>query len=225
MEICQYMSLEYFLCLLESKQYHVNCKHTFSDLNERRLPLKKMFKLYLAKGDGYCPQPTKEQLDADMDELDKKLRQYRGFNLPTACWTSSTSESAVLWNHFAPKMGVCIHSTIDRFVNSLSVESGDIFGFNMEYCGYNGSMNVMECLCSKEKCFQLENEVRFYFKSSKHRTPEIEKQQHIKIPVDIETLIERVVLSPDIPPLAANNLRDTFKEKYGLEVSSSKIAY
>ena len=203
----------------------MNLKHTFADLCETSLPLKDMFKIYPAKGDDNGIQPSKEKLKTDLDELYKKRRQYSTFNLPTACWTRNTRESAVLWNHFAPKMGVCIHSTIDRFVDSLSVEDEDILGFDMQYCGYNASMNVTECMCSKQRYFQHEEEIRFYFISSKHQEPETEQRQHIKILVDVGKLIEKVTLSPDIPPLAAKWFCSLFKEKYGLNASKSSIEY
>ena len=226
MEICQYMSLNHFLCLIESKQYYVSRKYKFADIREKQLPLRNMFNIHEAKSDGYHSQPTEEQINNGLKQLDKKLRQYKLLNyLPTSCWTKNTKESAVLWNHFTPSLGVCIHSTIDRFVDSLSVDSEDIIGLDIEYRGYNHSMNVIECLSVKEGYFQHEDEIRFYFTSSKHRPGKNDTQPFIKIPIDINKLIDKIMLSPDISRIAALSRCSIFNEKYHLKASISKIEY
>lgn len=228
-EICQYMSLEYFLCLLECKQYYVSRKFKFVDRREKKLPIKQMFKLYAAKmddGNSYLTEPTEEQLREDMSDLDKKLRQYNSLSyLPTSCWTKYVNESAVLWNHFTPRMGVCVHSTIDDLVSSLEVDSEDIVCYEMQYKGYNSSLNAIQGLCVKERYYELEQEIRFYFTSYKHRPQGNDMSPYIQVPVNLDKMIDKVVLSPDIPSLAAKNLCSWFKEKYGIKTVPSKIEY
>lgn len=213
-EIRQYMDLDYLLRLLETRSYYVKQKQEFPDMYESRLPLKAMFKLQPV-GHGNDKEPHTDNTDS----LDRMRKITDSGSMLTACWTERRGESALMWKNFTTKMGVCIKSTISNVVASFTIDDYDICCGRMSYSGFNSEQGLTEILFSKGRAYQEEKEIRFYFTTKNC----LATCSNTCIPVLPEVMIDEIVLSPYIEPMAREVLRQMISEKYNLKVTSSKI--
>lgn len=213
-EIRQYMDLDYLLRLLETRSYYVKQKQEFPDKHESRLPLKAMFSLQSVEPGSYKGKPT------DITESLERIRKFTESGcMLTACWTERRGESALMWKNFTTKMGGCIKSTINRFVASFANDDYDICCGRMSYTGVYAGQDFIESLLTKDKAFEEEKELRFYFTPKNSTTT----CNSTSIPVIPDVMIDEIVLSPYIESRAREILRQIISEKYNLKVTSSKI--
>ena len=215
-EIYQYMDLDYLLCLLEKKKYHVNKKCVFLDKYESKLPVKAMFRQKAVGGEMENIQP-----EIDTYEILERRRKYEQMkDVLTSCWTERDTESYLMWASYASKIGVCIKSTISNFVASFEVDNYRIWCGRVMYKEYNANQTLMESLFSKEKAFEDEREIRFYFKKKGVCCCD---SNFIEIPINPNVMIDKVILSPRMEPLASRVLSQFLHEKYKIIVSHSKL--
>jgi hypothetical protein len=213
-EIRQYMDLDYLLRLLETRSYYVKQKQEFPDKHESRLPLKAMFSLQSVEPGSYKGKPT------DITESLERIRKFTESGcMLTACWTERRGESALMWKNFTTKMGGCIKSTINNFVASFANDDYDICCGRMSYTGVYAGQDFIESLFTKDKAFEEEKEIRFYFTPKNSTTT----CNSTSIPVIPDVMIDEIILSPYIEPRAREILRQIISEKYNLKVTSSKI--
>lgn len=217
-EIYQYMDLDYLLSLLEKRKYHVNKKCVFLDKYESKLPVKAMFRLKAVGGEMEIKQP--EEDTRDILERRRKYEQMK--NVLTSCWTERDTESFLMWTSYSTKIGVCIKSTISNFVAAFDADDYRIWCGRVMYKGYNANQTLMESLFSKEKAFEDEREIRFYFKK-KGVCYCNSDSNFIEIPINPNVMIDKVILSPRMEPLASRVLSQFLHEKYKINVSLSKI--
>ena len=212
--ILQYMDLDYIFRLLETRSYFVKQKQNFPDKHESRLPQKAMFSLQLVEFGSYKGKPT------DISESLERIRLFtESGRMLTACWTERKGESALMWKNFTTKMGGCIKSTINNFVASFAIDDYDICCGRMSYTGIYAGQNYMDSLFTKDKAFEEEKEIRFYFTPKKDMS--IDKS--ISLPILPKVMISEIILSPYIEQKAQNILKQIISEKYAINVTSSKI--
>lgn len=213
-EIQQYMDLDYLLRLLETRSYYVKQKQEFPDKHESGLPLKAMFSLQSVEPDNYKGKPT---------YITESLERIRKFTesgcMLTTCWTERRGESALMWKNFTTKQGGCIKSTINNFVASFANDDYDICCGRMSYTGVYAGQDFIESLFTKDKAFEEEKEIRFYF-TPKNRLP---TNKGISIPILPDVMIKEIILSPYIEPMARDVLKQIISEKYEIIVAPSKI--
>ena len=215
-EILQYMDLDYILRLLETSSYYVKQKRNFPDKHESRLPLKAMFSLQPVEPESYKGKPT------DIVESLERIRLFsESGRMLTACWTERRGESALMWKNFTTKMGGYIKSTINHFVASFANDDYDICCGRMSYTGIYAGQDLTESLFTKDKAFEEEKEIRFYFTPKKN----LSTNKGISIPILPKVMISEIVLSPYIEPKSRDVLKQIMSEKYDIKVTSSKIEY
>ena len=213
-EIRQYMDLDYIFRLLETRSYFVKQKQDFPDKHESRLPLKAMFSLQYVEPGSYKGKST------DITESIERIRKFtESGRMLTACWTERRGESALMWKNFTTKMGGCIKSTINRFVASFANDDYDICCGKMLYTGVYAGQDFTESLFTKDKAFEEEKEIRFYF-TPKNGLP---TNKGISIPILPDVMIKEIILSPYIEPMARDVLKQIISEKYEIIVTPSKI--
>ena len=213
--ICQYMDLDYLLCLLGTRSYHVKSKGLFLDIRESSLPLKSIFRLQPVEHGSY-----KGSYSASLEESLRKYREYKkSKTFLTACWTEREGESILMWKNFTTKMGVCIKSTIHNFIASFENDDYEIYCGRMSYNGYNAEQDIMQSLFSKEKAYCDEKEIRFYFM----RKDDTDLSKRVNIAVNPSVLINEIILSPNIETKAREELSHFIKQTYKIKVKSSKI--
>ena len=213
-EIRQYMDLDYIFRLLETRSYFVKQKQDFLDKHESRLPLKAMFSLQYVEPGSYKGKST------DITESIERIRKFTEIGrMLTACWTERRGESALMWKNFTTKMGGCIKSTINNFVASFANDDYDICCGRMSYTGIYPRQNLIECLFTKDKAFEEEKEIRYYFTPKK----DISTSKGISIPILPDVMIDEIILSPYIESKARDILKQIISEKYDIKVTFSKI--
>lgn len=216
--ICRYLSLDYFIDMMECKRLYVNRRKAFHDVNERYIPFH--WPGFLTPvGENIPPQPDKRQYWADI-----RNEYSRWVNMPTFCWTLTTEENYLMWKGYTENNGVCIVSTIRQFIASIQDSNNFQRAKCTVYCGqmlYNSfsTMDTENLPLWKAREFASENELRFYF--------EIDDDSfdgtHIFIPIDYSVLISKLIISPFVCSKTAKALSEMLYNRYKINVSPSKI--
>ena len=218
LEISQYMDLDYFLCLLESRKYYVKQKKKFPDKHESTMPLKAMFKMQPVNTGSYKGEST------DVNDLFERIQRFKeSGTMLTACWTEHNGENALMWKSFTSKMGVCIKSSICNFIASFETDDYDICCGRMSYTGIKSDHDFEDSLFAKDNAFEAEREIRFYFTPKNNTDTSI--QEGVSLPVSPEVMVNEVILSPYINIKARNVLMHFISEKYNINVTTSKIEF
>ncbi|MDE5607811.1 MAG: hypothetical protein K2I64_02620 [Muribaculaceae bacterium] len=162
--IAQYIPHDYFLEFLTSGKYYISRKHEFSDIREKNLPFASMIVPTEAQGDNYRPIDwvLVQKNELKRQELAEQYTQNAN-NLGVSCWTKYDGEDIFMWKEYAKKYGVCVLSTIEKFLSEFSSTEIKIHCVPIKYKGYNFSCDLIECLQRKENCYRNEREIRFYF--------------------------------------------------------------
>lgn len=216
--IRRYLSLNFFVEMMECQRLYVSRRKVFEDNNERNIPFH-WAGFFTPVGDNIPPQPDKKQY------WDKIRNEYSKWaNMHTLCWTLTTQENYLMWKGYAGEDGVCIVSTIRKFIASIQENKDFQKSKCTIHCGqmlYNGFSTTDEENLPfwKGREFASENELRFYFEIKDGKYTD----NHIFVPIDYSTLIDKVIISPFVRPRTANALCEMLKLRYDIMVSPSKI--
>ena len=216
--IRRYLSLNHFIDMMESNRLYVNRRKAFNDVNERYIPFN--WSGYLMPfGENTPPQPDRSQF------WQETRNEYsRWTNMPTICWTLTTEENYLMWKGYTEENGVCVVSTIRRFITSIQ----DSRDFQREKCTvhcrqmlYNGfsTMDMENLPFWKGREFVSENELRFYFEIA----DDTGTDNHIFIPIDRSVLVNRLIISPFVRPKTSIALVEMLQGRYKINVTPSKI--
>ena len=215
-EISQYMDLDYFLCLLDSRKYFVKQKKNFPDKHESSMPLKAMFKMQPVNTGS-----NKGESTVINDSFARILRFRESGTMLTACWTEHKGENALMWKSFTSKLGICMKSSINNFIASFETDDYDICCGRMSYIGIKSDQDFEDSLFTKDKAFEAEREIRFYFTPKKN--PDSSIQEGVHLPISPEVMVNEAILSPYINIKARNVLMQLISERYNINVTTSKI--
>lgn len=216
--ICRYLSLNHFIDMMESRRLYVNRRKAFNDVNERYIPFH-WSGFLMPCGENSYPQPDRSQFWQDTSN-----EYSRWANIPTICWTLTTQENYLMWKGYTEENGVCIISTIRKFISSIQ----DSKDFQREkctiHCGqmlYNGfsTMDMENLPFWKGREFVSENELRFYFEIA----DDTGTDNHIFIPIDRSVLVNRLIISPFVRPKTSIALVEMLHGRYKINVTPSKI--
>lgn len=216
--ICRYLSLNHFIDMMESRRLYVNRRKAFYDVNERYIPFH-WSGFLMPVGENTLPQPDRSQFWQDTS------KEYsRWANMPTICWTLTTQENYLMWKGYTEENGVCIISTIRKFITSIQEREDFQRAKCTIHCGqmlYNGfsTMDMANLPFWKGREFASENELRFYFEIA----DDTGEGKHIYIPFDHSILINKLIISPFVLPRTAMALTEMLHNKYKINVSPSKI--
>lgn len=213
--IYQYMNLDYLLCLLKRQEYYVKPKKYFFDKHERNLPLKSHFRIEPVGENCY------KRIQKTDDSFEKSRQFHESGNLLTACWTKHDGENMLMWKNFTSKLGVCIKSTVANFIASFKTDDFVVCCGKMTYDGIKNHHDNIERLFLKDRPFEGEEEIRFYFLP----TNNVDTSNLAGLPLSVnpKVMIDEIILSPYINRIAANELKTFITEKYNVKVNLSKI--
>lgn len=221
-EICQYMNLDYLLALLKTEKYFINRKKFFLDKQEKKIPFKLRFSEIIT--------PYGKQLTPEQEKRSQERNEYidcyekESSLLLTSCWTERTSENALMWDRMGERHQACIKTTVGNFVEAFETTKYTIWCGKMLYEPINQVLMSNDIIWYKEPYFSDEREIRFYFSEKFEKIqPDEASKNHVLLPVNINTLINEIVLSPYIERSAAKVLQDNIKNTYGIITSLSKI--
>ena len=225
--ISQYMRLDYFLEMLDTKSYYVSRKNTFLDIRETQLPIKAFFALYPIGGDCPCvmSEDAKEKKRKEKEQLFADYKEAKDWL--TSCWTLYDNEDYFMWEVYAKKYGVRIQTTIDKLVQALNTEEYEIYCGAMSYYGYVGNKDLRDAAFSKDPFYANEKEFRFYYLRDEEKIKEgEEKGRKFKLKTPPNKMIDRVSLSPYIFSAARKELSDMLQKKWkfsNTQIQMSKI--
>lgn len=221
-EICQYMYLGHLISLLEKKKYYVKRKKEFPDMREKEIPHRFLFTEFTI--------PNGKLSAEQVDRSKRKSESIHNFEkvssaLLTSCWTERITENILMWERGKDedKPRVCIKSCIGDFVKAFEAMDFTIWCGKMLYEPFYPVLMSDDIIWYKEPYFSDEREIRFYFSKDFDRVaPDDGIDNHIDLPVDIQTLIHEIILSPDATKQDKENVLRLI-EPYNITVTSSKI--
>lgn len=113
-----------------------------------------------------------------------------------SCWHANVSESAAMWSLYLKSgEGIAVRTTFQSLVNAVSTSEQTISGGMVQYVDYETfepgtHINILAWAVLKRRSFIHENEFRLLILS------DTTSSNGISVPVDVESLIERVYVSP-----------------------------
>lgn len=219
-EICQYLALDYLMAILKTDKYFVKRKKFFIDKREKTIPLRLQFEL-TPFGRKLSPEQIKR-----MDEKNKVIQHFETklSSLLTSCWTERVTENALMWDRDGERHKACIKTKVGDFVSAFRNTKFKIWCGKMLYEPINPMLISEDLIWYKEPFFSDEREIRFYFSTDFSRIVSDEgNNDGILIEVEKELLIHEIILSPYINKNAAEELKQSITETYGIKTTTSKI--
>lgn len=130
------------------------------------------------------------------------------------CWHENDSESDAMWGLYSNRVfGITITSTPSRIRQAFSENNVNLLVTPIEYHDLHSSNKVFNRLpvTYKHKAFEHEKEYRIYLTGY----PLSIENVGVSLPVNTDTLIEKIILSPECP--------QWFRETIEWAVKSAKI--
>ncbi len=147
------------------------------------------------------------------------------------CWSANSSENLGMWNTYASKFGITIKSTVQRLNDGLNFASeSEVFRGLVMYDRAEGEPGdnwsiFFDIFHNKRKEFENENEYRIArgYNDPKQRYM-INLAGGILIPVNLNRLIDKIVISPESPNWFLGLVQSiTRKNGLSIEVTHSEI--
>ena len=193
--IYHYFDIEYLIQMLDNGSFHVSRKKVFEDPMERELLKRKLFFAFSIVGDNAPCQ--------DSSLIQERINSSRArFSLLsstlTSCWAQGPNENILLWKYYTkPSFGVCIKTTIGKFVEALNDDCYEMWCGKMLYENRGQTTDLNDAEWMKPPEFAGENEIRFYFKKNDLAPFELDKKtDDAFLGVDFRVLIDEIRLSP-----------------------------
>lgn len=203
-----YMPLEQLFALLSTKTLHFSPLAVMDDIAEGQLP-------------GRAWEDTKKHLPDDIlegrgtmdaDTMMGIMVSQRRTDACINCWYLDGSDSMKMWQEYAPRNGVAVQSTVQNLASSLqaantSVTISPVTYFDPDEEDKYVSEALYGSLYIKRDPFRHERELRALV----YRT---NIGCGVDVPVDLEVLIERLVLSPELKDWAVPFITEVIRH-YG----------
>lgn len=123
-------------------------------------------------------------------------------------WHVNTTENYAMWKIYATgEYGLAIQTTFGKLKEAFNASEKDILISRVQYCedqdDFDDHTNTLVPYIRKRKIYEYENEVRCLYVVDEHTAnfqwQEQDKYDGIFIDVELETLIEKVYISPYSP--------------------------
>jgi len=229
-KLWRYMSLAKLVSLLDTRCLHFARSDQLGDPFE---------------GSWARNQPTRNSLDTRWrpiePEVAAKMRklewQILRESMAINCWHRSDWESAAMWSQYA-NAGIAIQTTFAGLTAALPQESGDsknshhVFVGLVKYIDYESASvpegNVYWPFMHKRESFSHEREVRAVIFRTKDGMAQASEDTHrdtglgfqsdgVHVPVDLESLVSLVYVSPASPVWFVDAVRSVLV-RFGIEV-------
>ena len=174
-------------------------------------------------------EASKQQPFSIHDIGSDMLRTF-GKHIAVNCWHMNEIESVAMWNVYLNNgPGVAIQSTVKLLNSNLNPDSNqqDFLIGKVHYLAEDevipepDGFNALNAVIWKWKSYQYENELRAVIIS---RPEELYKYNGLYVPVNLNQLIQKIVISPKAPKWFSE-LIYSISEKYDLskKVSNSRL--
>lgn len=225
-KIWRYLDFTKFVDLLHTKSLYFTRSDKFDDHFEGSFP--KNIEAY--------KQLTIKQFNFSKEDADKHFSseriKARRKAIAINCWHLNEYESAAMWRlYLKSNEGIAIQSTYDRLAKSFAAFDKSVFIGIVTYIDYDREMIDYTCtfdrFLHKRLSFQHEQELRaiIWDPSSANAIEIVPIAEHgVKIPVAIDTLIEKIYVAPG-SPMWFSELVQSVIDKYEINalVETSKI--
>jgi hypothetical protein len=203
--IWRYMPLEQLFALLWKKALHFSPLSTMADTTEGQLPPRAW-----EETKKQLPQSYLEGREAiGADTLTAIMVAQRRTDACISCWFMNESDSLEMWQQYAPNNGVAIQSTVQGLASSLSESDTPIRIIPVNYFAPDEEEQYISeasygSLFIKHGQYRHERELR----AVAYRT---NPGCGVDIPVNLEALIGRIVLSPELRDWAVPVVTETIR--------------
>jgi len=222
--IFRYTDLDSLLQIL-SGTFYVPAKEGFKQYDSLDAG-RKLIYLYLTAFSAACeePAPPKSKEEIEKEKLlSTNMRMSKGFL--ASCWTT-TRDSYLMWRAYTSGTnGVIIKSCVHDVIASLKTMK-DYYAYcvKMSYDGYYYGMPFVNYLFTKNRFYQDEKEIRFYFlpkKIEEYNTPPTDEELAKRavctgefFKIEPAVMISEIILSPFMRGNSFKELKDLLEGKY-----------
>jgi hypothetical protein len=233
-KLWRYMDITKYLSILSTKSLFFTRVKKLQEYDkyEGCLPQKELDNIVNFRKEFGKKRNHPEMTESDLNDL-KNSWNYSFENIRNRtfvnCWHYNKNESIALWKIYAGnRNGICLQSQIDGFKNSFRGYHKNIFIGKVEYLNYDNNIyadkfdtnynyNLFYMFLTKENAFQYEKEYRALFMvEDENELNKFSNQNGIYVPIDLNTLIEEIIISPGSPDWFLDLVKEV-TEKYGLK--------
>jgi hypothetical protein len=191
----RYMNFGKFVDLLQKKSLWFTRLSEFKDKHEGRFYNRQIERQHLKRALlAHHDESTDDEIERLIEERglytdfaeDAVSKYTRSF---ASCWTIDDEPSDLMWLAYAPNLGVAIQTTIKRLADSLPGIEVHEWDLHHGPCSYEPK--DYNPLYQKRPRFKGEREYRVCY-SIGYETG----QKGCSLPIDLETLLTKVVVSP-----------------------------
>ncbi len=216
-KIWRYIDFTKFVSLLVSKSLYFARAKNFEDNFE-----------------GARPKAFFENIpDTAFTKVLSEIRELSKSDVAINCWHASDYESVAMWKIYGEK-GIAIQSTYERLKSSTTNEKTVFFGA-VQYINYEKDIfaeadNSLLPFFYKRNYFAYEQEIRAVVVDIPNMDMDSEKDPYenlghgFNIKTDIQTLVETIYISPDLPDWFFDLVQSVSKTYgYDFDVVHSKL--
>lgn len=134
-----------------------------------------------------------------------------------SCFHASKYETAFMWHQYSDQDGLAIQTTGKRLKEAFNSTEESIYLSEVKYLDYNTDYfdpsNLFRLAIHKRKSFEFEKEVRCICMKmpeglkEKQSPLDVETPTGIKIPINLDVLIDKIYLSPYAPSYLEENVK------------------
>lgn len=227
-KVWRYMNLSKFLSLIDKESLFLCRADKMGDLFEASLTKKSID----VREDLFTTLQRDHTFPAELLKKEHEVSSFLRRNCVINCWHMNNYESAAMWKLYSYENGgIAIQTTYKRLKESI-IDERDVYLGLVQYIDYDTQYipvdNFIKPFFYKRKSFEHENEVRL-FSHLINLEGELNLEDNIGesgiyIKIDLQTLIEKIYISPESPFWFADLVMSTVK-KFGwhFEVNQSKL--
>lgn len=213
--IYRYIKFPFLLEILNG-EYKVFSRNIFEDKYDsgKAIPKSYLFPMTQVSSENIRNENVQKEIEQKHKKILQNIKESKDYY--TSCW-SKTKDDNLMWKAYTHSCGICIQTTVDKFVLAINNKDFIIYGGSIEYNDYNNIEEKLGFMFSKKKNFQSENEFRFYFldDTSDSINKKEEDPKNIVLNVDPGVLIEKIIISPEHTHLHQyDRIKDLLETKF-----------
>lgn len=228
--VWRYMNFTKFVSLIDSKCLYFTRADKFDDPFEGSWPKMNVMARQIVPEE--IPEKARENFLLHMGNLSNINRNLPKFNAIN-CWHMNEHESAAMWILYSKTdEGIAVQSTYRKLKNSISNDEKIFLGL-VNYIDYEiewiDAGNLLSPFVNKRKSFEHEKEIRGVITKwpTEENAFDFSKEtikEGIKLPVDLERLIENIYVAPNAEAWFADLVRAVIQQYgYSFPVVHSRL--
>ena len=217
--IWRYMGLDKLIDLILSSSLFFTNSSKLTDKYEGGVPRKNLESAEKLLGD---MSATSSDLDRALSDHIRKYQSYKDLTLVN-CWSINPSESYALWKIYlgGSKSGVALKSNVKNLKEAINKGNDsfdeDIYIGKVSYTDFiPKTITRQKVITTKNPFYEFENELRLFILHERENISSGSLPYDIKfgrsIKVDLDTLINKIYLSPFAGPWFEETFKNLIKK-------------